>query len=129
MRGDPGGETQCRKAPAIAVILAVSRYAINLSLYSGFGGANQFDISVSGPYQPARAQVAELVDALASGASGFTAVKVRVLSWAPLAQCPEAVPSATVAGLARLSLARRWVEPEPCGRYRSVFWFPIQGFA
>jgi hypothetical protein len=29
--------------------------------------------------------VAELVDALASGASGFTAVKVRVLSWAPLA--------------------------------------------
>src|SRR5215471_9683621 len=31
------------------------------------------------------AQVAELVDALASGASGFTAVKVRVLSWAPRA--------------------------------------------
>ncbi len=30
-----------------------------------------------------RAQVAELVDALASGASGLTAVKVRVLSWAP----------------------------------------------
>ncbi|CAH1678361.1 hypothetical protein CHELA1G11_14404 [Hyphomicrobiales bacterium] len=30
------------------------------------------------------AQVAELVDALASGASGRKAVKVRVLSWAPL---------------------------------------------
>ena len=30
-----------------------------------------------------RAQVAELVDALASGASGLTAVEVRVLSWAP----------------------------------------------
>jgi hypothetical protein len=30
------------------------------------------------------AQVAELVDALASGASGLTAVKVRVLSWAPI---------------------------------------------
>ena len=30
-----------------------------------------------------RAQVAELVDALASGASGLTVVKVRVLSWAP----------------------------------------------
>jgi hypothetical protein len=29
--------------------------------------------------------VAELVDALASGASGLTAVKVRVLSWAPSA--------------------------------------------
>jgi hypothetical protein len=29
--------------------------------------------------------VAELVDALASGASGLTAVKVRVLSWAPFA--------------------------------------------
>jgi hypothetical protein len=27
--------------------------------------------------------VVELVDALASGASGLTAVKVRVLSWAP----------------------------------------------
>jgi hypothetical protein len=35
--------------------------------------------------------VAELVDALASGASGLTAVKVRVLSWAPsaLAQTNE----------------------------------------
>src|SRR5690606_15139787 len=39
-------------------------------------------------YRP-RAQVAELVDALASGASGFTAVKVRVLSWAPLS--PDAI--------------------------------------
>jgi hypothetical protein len=29
-----------------------------------------------------------LVDALASGASGLTAVKVRVLSWAPLAPKP-----------------------------------------
>jgi hypothetical protein len=35
--------------------------------------------------------VVELVDALASGASGLTAVKVRVLSWAPfaLAQASE----------------------------------------
>src|SRR5579871_6294164 len=31
----------------------------------------------------APAQVAELVDALASGASGVKAVEVRVLSWAP----------------------------------------------
>jgi hypothetical protein len=31
----------------------------------------------------ARAQVAELADALASGASGLTVVEVRVLSWAP----------------------------------------------
>ncbi len=30
------------------------------------------------------AQVAELVDALASGASGRKAVEVRVFSWAPL---------------------------------------------
>ncbi|MEY4891286.1 MAG: hypothetical protein RIQ75_2416, partial [Pseudomonadota bacterium] len=30
-----------------------------------------------------RAQVVELVDALASGASGRKAVEVRVLSWAP----------------------------------------------
>src|SRR4051794_41956346 len=38
----------------------------------------------AGSRDPAdRAQVAELVDALASGASGLTAVKVRVLSWAP----------------------------------------------
>jgi hypothetical protein len=31
----------------------------------------------------AHAQVAELVDALASGASGCKVVEVRVLSWAP----------------------------------------------
>src|SRR5437763_13963349 len=37
----------------------------------------------------ARAQVAELVDALASGASGLTAVKVRVLSWAPFAHAHD----------------------------------------
>ena len=30
-----------------------------------------------------RAQVAELVDALASGASGLKVVEVRVFSWAP----------------------------------------------
>ena len=30
-----------------------------------------------------RAQVAELVDALASGASGRKVVEVRVFSWAP----------------------------------------------
>jgi hypothetical protein len=33
--------------------------------------------------------VAELVDALASGASGLTAVKVRVLSWAPFAHAHD----------------------------------------
>jgi hypothetical protein len=36
--------------------------------------------------KPPHAQVAELVDALASGASDLTVVKVRVLSWAPLPQ-------------------------------------------
>ena len=39
-----------------------------------------------------RAQVAELVDALASGASDLTVVEVRVLSWAPFD--PEAVSAA-----------------------------------
>src|SRR5579864_1322496 len=38
--------------------------------------------------KPLHAQVAELVDALASGASGLTAVKVRVLSWAPFSFKP-----------------------------------------
>jgi hypothetical protein len=33
--------------------------------------------------------VVELVDALASGASGLTAVKVRVLSWAPFLPMPS----------------------------------------
>src|ERR1700728_1460809 len=33
--------------------------------------------------KPPHAQVAGLVDALASGASDLTVVKVRVLSWAP----------------------------------------------
>lgn len=35
------------------------------------------------PRFPSDAQVAELVDALVSGASGVTPVEVRVLSWAP----------------------------------------------
>lgn len=39
-----------------------------------------------------KAQVAELVDALVSGASGFAIVQVRVLFWAPfLAQVVELV--------------------------------------
>jgi hypothetical protein len=46
---------------------------------------------------PARAQVVELVDALASGASGLTAVKVRVLSWAP-----SPIQAIEIAGLHRL---------------------------
>jgi hypothetical protein len=33
-----------------------------------------------------------LVDALASGASGVTAVKVRVLSWAPFCPLPGFAP-------------------------------------
>ena len=35
------------------------------------------------------AQVAELVDALVSGASGFAIVQVRVLFWAPIFQISE----------------------------------------
>jgi hypothetical protein len=45
-----------------------------------------------------------LVDALASGASGFTAVKVRVLSWAPLLPKPtisNALSDGSIAGLTR----------------------------
>ena len=47
----------------------------------------------------ARAQVAELADALASGASGRKVVEVRVLSWAPVLQWS---PS----GLAECALTR-----------------------
>jgi hypothetical protein len=56
----------------------------------GISAAQPVDRSGTAPYvsPPSvtrdRAQVAELVDALASGASGRKAVKVRVLSWAPL---------------------------------------------
>ena len=39
-----------------------------------------------------RAQVAELVDALASGASGLKAVEVRVFSWAPVPFFHEKYP-------------------------------------
>src|SRR3979490_2951362 len=65
----------------------LSRFAIRQparAVQRNWAAANQFDKRATDPYQPARAQVAELVDALASGASGLTAVKVRVLSWAPL---------------------------------------------
>src|SRR6185437_6220328 len=62
-----------------------SRYAIAFALYRIFA-ARCADLTSARPVRSKRphAQVAELVDALASGASGFTAVKVRVLSWAPL---------------------------------------------
>ena len=62
-----------------------------------------------------RAQVAELVDALASGASGLTAVKVRVLSWAP-SGCSTRLLRARLCGVWRNSHSER--EPEtrapPC---------------
>jgi hypothetical protein len=64
--------------------LAISRYAIRSALYSVYG--RRFNnLTTAAPLRTnrPRAQVAELVDALASGASGLTAVKVRVLSWAP----------------------------------------------
>src|SRR3979490_2695965 len=69
----------------------LSRFAIRQparAVQRNWAAANQFDKRATDPYQPARAQVAELVDALASGASGLTAVKVRVLSWAPLTPKP-----------------------------------------
>src|SRR4029077_1039828 len=64
--------------------LAVSRYAIRSALYS-ISGARRANLTNARPVRSnrPRAQVVELVDALASGASGLTAVKVRVLSWAP----------------------------------------------
>src|SRR6202795_3423865 len=67
--------------------LALSRYAIMSALYSRFGLplANLTSARAIRTNRR-RAQVVELVDALASGASGLTAVKVRVLSWAPFAQ-------------------------------------------
>src|ERR1700738_5372351 len=69
--------------------LAVSRYANISALYSVFG--QRFTILTSArairTNRPG-AQVVELVDALASGASGLTAVKVRVLSWAPFLPVP-----------------------------------------
>src|SRR5206468_781093 len=64
-------------------------------------GLQRFDKRASDPYTPPpHAQVAELVDALASGASGLTAVKVRVLSWAPsaLAQTNDAARREAASG-------------------------------
>jgi hypothetical protein len=57
------------------------------ALYSAYGRRfNNLTTAMPLRTNRPRAQVAELVDALASGASGLTAVKVRVLSWAPLAR-------------------------------------------
>jgi hypothetical protein len=49
---------------------------------SGLEGYHLRSPKFGGP--KSRAQVAELVDALASGASGRKVVEVRVFSWAPL---------------------------------------------
>src|SRR5215813_12628824 len=69
-----------------------SRYAIRLSLYRLFAPRCAY-LTSARPIRTKRAhaQVAELVDALASGASGLTAVKVRVLSWAPSHSTPSRV--------------------------------------
>jgi restriction system protein len=75
-----------------AGLFAISRYANGVALYSAFGRhrSNLTSARLTNSNRRSNratwAQVAELVDALASGASGLTAVKVRVLSWAPL--CP-----------------------------------------
>src|SRR4051812_9841612 len=69
-----------------------------------------------------RAQVAELVDALASGASGLTAVKVRVLSWAP-SLYPESMrlrrdrPAVRITS-PETATARNPVPRAGCGRLR-----------
>ena len=56
-------------------------------------GAMPVDSALSAPYHPrsSLAQVAELVDALASGASSRKGVEVRVFSWAPssFTRCDE----------------------------------------
>src|SRR6201998_1996652 len=74
----------------IGVFARDSRYAIRLALYRIFALQGAY-LTSARPVLSKRphAQVAELVDALASGASGLTAVKVRVLSWAPLARTPD----------------------------------------
>ena len=52
------------------------------------------------------AQVAELVDALASGASGRMVVEVQVLSWAPI---PKGFPFGAIRDhVTGLSLPERW---------------------
>src|SRR5580698_3206914 len=68
----------------IGVFAGDSRYAIRSALYRIFALHGAY-LTSARPIRSKRAhaQVAELVDALASGASGLTAVKVRVLSWAP----------------------------------------------
>ncbi len=52
---------------------------------SGLEGYHLPSPKFGGP--KSRAQVAELVDALASGASGRKVVEVRVFSWAPFLVC------------------------------------------
>src|SRR5438270_13308922 len=81
----PWGQFPGVKFDSSRRFLTVSRYAIACALYRAFGGqlANLTSARAVRT-KAARAQVVELVDALASGASGLTAVKVRVLSWAPI---------------------------------------------
>ena len=65
--------------------------------YSGFSRMTMLTQSLPPDTQPPvptlRAQVAELVDALASGASVRKDVEVRVLSWAPLPLDLNGIPT------------------------------------
>src|ERR1044072_6667806 len=58
---------------------------------------------VSRPSGVSRAQVAELVDALASGASSRKGVKVRVLSWAPNSRAARKPRSDEIGSAASIS--------------------------
>jgi hypothetical protein len=90
-----GADPETVQMRACAAFFAISRYANGLALYSAFGRhfndltSARLTNSNRRSNQAIWAQVAELVDALASGASGLTAVKVRVLSWAPLLENRE----------------------------------------
>src|SRR5882672_12790256 len=78
------GQTRASKGE-----FSATRYVIGAFLYSVFR-PRIANLTSARPIRTNRphAQVAELVDALASGASGLTAVKVRVLSWAPFVGQP-----------------------------------------
>src|SRR5215475_3707464 len=95
-----------------------SRYAIASALYRIFAARRAY-LTSARPIRSNRphAQVAELVDALASGASGLTAVKVRVLSWAP-----RLVP---VAWRGQAEAGQAIALPAPCATCRCTKYIAI----
>lgn len=83
MTADLNADSHPLKWVLITILTSARTPPIIARLYRRWWPQAQFDCCVMAAPETDKAQVVKLVDTLASGASGLTAVEVQVLSWAP----------------------------------------------